>query len=401
MSVSTTTSVTSAHHAVQHPESDGGAHDFSSDDGLFNLETPDAARDALPTHSLASFLQSGWWPQCHLPVHEAGCLQGQLLYQRFYASELMKKKNPRPGLQLFVPDMANYPSAPWFGGRGSTTANTCLKDRIFSTVLRRFRHPTGGRHASGGYRTEDEGEIADGQPVGRPKSTSPTVSVSLAHTVYSHASVLLLDDVLFAVDAQTAYHLYHQCLQEDIMKGHTVLLVSHHVHLCTPGAAYIVTLDNGRLLYSGTYDGFQSSGAMGGLVQSIETAREDEKKEKVIEEADVPLKTDSVSSSTDSSATVAATPAKARKPPRKLIEDEKRAVGHIGHDIWEFKDLTKHLKKMMVLSVLPTFSTNVSLLEAVLFTHIRFHNTLSCGRILNRFGKDFKGTDSNLSDNFG
>ncbi|KIY52609.1 hypothetical protein FISHEDRAFT_69710 [Fistulina hepatica ATCC 64428] len=301
------------------------------------------------------------------------------------------------------------PLPPWFGGRGSTTANTRLKDRVFSTVLRRFRHPTGGRHASGGYHTEDEGEIAD-----VVDASGPTVSVSLARAVYSRASVLLLDNVLSAVDAQTAYHLYHRCLQEDIMKGCTVLLVSHHVHLCTPGAAYIVALDNGRLLYSGAYDGFQSSGAMGGLVQSIETAREDEKKEKVIEEADVPLKMDSVSSSTDSSATVAATPAKARKPPRKLVEDEKRAVGHIGHDIWEFKDLIKHLEKsgspmyyigvyalMMVLSVLPTFSTNVSLLEAVLFAHIRFHDTLSRGRILNRFGKDFEGIDSNLSDNFG
>ncbi|KIY52107.1 hypothetical protein FISHEDRAFT_70066 [Fistulina hepatica ATCC 64428] len=235
-----TTSVTSAHHAIQHPESDGSAHDFSSDDGLFNLETLDAARDALPTHSLASFSQS-------------------------------------------VVDVSGL-----------------------------------------------------------------TVSVSLAHAVYSRASVLLLDDVLSAVDAQTAYHLYHQCLQEDIMKGRTVLLVLYHVHLCTPGAAYIVALDNGHQLYSGAYDGFQSSGAMGGLVQSIETAREDEKKEKVIEEADVPLKTDSVSSSTDSSATVAATPAKARKPPCKLVEDEKRAVGHISHDIWEFKDLTKHLEKVLV-----------------------------------------------------
>ncbi|KIY48115.1 hypothetical protein FISHEDRAFT_73936 [Fistulina hepatica ATCC 64428] len=132
------------------------------------------------------------------------------------------------------------------------------------------------------------------------------------------------------------------------MKGCTVLLVSHHVQLCTLGATYIVALDNGCLLYSGAYDGFQSLGAMGGLVQSIETAREDEKKEKVIKEADIPLKMDSVSSSSDSSATVAATSAKVRKPPHKLVEDEKHAVGHIGHDIWEFKDLSKHLEKIWV-----------------------------------------------------
>lgn len=63
------------------------------------------------------------------------------------------------------------------------------------------------------------------------------------------------------------------------------------------------------------------------------------------------------------------------------------------------------------------------LLEAVLFANIRFHDTVSRGRLLNRFGKDFEGLpespfcivfshqqfflnmrtgiDSSLSDNFG
>jgi len=41
------------------------------------------------------------------------------------------------------------------------------------------------------------------------------------------------------------------------------------------------------------------------------------------------------------------------------------------------------------------------LLETVLFTNIRFHDTISRGRLLNRFGKDFEGIDSSLSDNFG
>jgi hypothetical protein len=59
------------------------------------------------------------------------------------------------------------------------------------------------------------------------------------------------------------------------------------------------------------------------------------------------------------------------------------------------------------------------LLESVLFADIRFHDTVSRGRLLNRFGKDFEGwfrfksilklilllliigIDSNLSDDFG
>ena len=59
------------------------------------------------------------------------------------------------------------------------------------------------------------------------------------------------------------------------------------------------------------------------------------------------------------------------------------------------------------------------LLEGVLFANIRFHDTVSRGRLLNRFGKDFEGAsyavsmftdifsysftgiDSSLPDNFG
>ncbi|KAJ3535457.1 hypothetical protein NM688_g6972 [Phlebia brevispora] len=41
------------------------------------------------------------------------------------------------------------------------------------------------------------------------------------------------------------------------------------------------------------------------------------------------------------------------------------------------------------------------LLEGVLFANIRFHDTVSRGRVLNRFGKDFEGVDSTLPDNFG
>ena len=36
------------------------------------------------------------------------------------------------------------------------------------------------------------------------------------------------------------------------------------------------------------------------------------------------------------------------------------------------------------------------LLETVLFANIRFHDTVSRGRLLNRFGKDFEGHSSSV-----
>lgn len=49
-----------------------------------------------------------------------------------------------------------------FGGLGSTTVNTKLKDHVFSTIMRRFQRRRGGRW-HGGVRTEDEGDIADAE----------------------------------------------------------------------------------------------------------------------------------------------------------------------------------------------------------------------------------------------
>ena len=183
-------------------------------------------------------------------------------------------------------------------------------------------------------------------------------SVSLARAVYSRASILLLDDVLSAgmlssyslfiiylsqsiVDAHTAHHLYHECLKGELMQGRTVILVSHHVRLCAPGASYIIALDNGRVLFEGSKEGFYSSDIMKTLVQSTESSGEmDDKEGEVIlekgeetvlaEELDLPSETSSTVAPSTSASIKAS-----KKPARKLVEEEKRAVGRIGRDIWE------------------------------------------------------------------
>jgi ABC-type glutathione transport system ATPase component len=183
-------------------------------------------------------------------------------------------------------------------------------------------------------------------------------SVSLARAVYSRASILLLDDVLSAgtlssyllliiyllqsiVDAHTAHHLYHECLKGELMQGRTIILASHHVQLCAPGASYIAALDNGRVLFEGSKEDFYSSGIMKTLVQSTESSGESDDKEGKVslekevetvlaEEYDPPSET----SSTVASSTPASMKAN-KKPARKLVEEEKRAVGRIGRNIWE------------------------------------------------------------------
>ncbi|KAJ7255868.1 multidrug resistance-associated ABC transporter [Mycena haematopus] len=301
----------------------------------------------------------------------------------------------------------------------------------------------------------DEAEIGER---GVNLSGGQKARVSLARAVYSRASILLLDDVLSAVDAHTAHHLYHSCLRGELMQGRTVILVSHHVQLCTPGAAYVVTLDNGRVLFQGTRDDFQSSGVMSGLVQST-TAKEEEQTEIAIEDA-MPTAQQTGNGSESHVPPPAASAKEKSDGPRKLIEEEARAVGRVAKDVWvtyfkacggfgywslflaifvvaalgpvlengwvsywsrgdQAHSAVYYIAVYAILTtvglilstlrwlVLYTGSIHAStvlykrLLEAVLFAKIRFHDTVSRGRVLNRFGKDFEGIDSSLSDNFG
>ncbi|EPQ52340.1 multidrug resistance-associated ABC transporter [Gloeophyllum trabeum ATCC 11539] len=317
----------------------------------------------------------------------------------------------------------------------------------------------------------DEAEIGER---GVNLSGGQKARVSLARAVYSRASILLLDDVLSAVDAHTAHHLYHECLTGELMRGRTVILVSHHVQLCAPGASFIVTLDNGRVLYQGNYEDFRTSGALSTLVQSNTAAPSEDKEEAAVATIEEEIEEKHAQSRfltelTSETSSMAATNTESegkvakKKSPRKLVEEEKRAVGRIGRNIWATyaKACGDHwywilfCLALLLATVSPVFENSwlqiwsgtaqsgdarspvfyisvyaavtaaglvlttvrwfvlyhgsvrastilyKRLLEAVLFADIRFHDTVSRGRLLNRFGKDFESIDSSLPDNLG
>jgi ABC-type glutathione transport system ATPase component len=135
------------------------------------------------------------------------------------------------------------------------------------------------------------------------------------------------------------------------MRGRTVILVSHHVQLCAPGASCIVALENGRVLYKGDRDGFQSSGVMQSLTHSGAVESTGDEGEAVVRETNEELllgeKDDGGGSSTPNTeipsendplggvTSVDENPAQKKKGPRKLVEEEAREVGRIGRKVWE------------------------------------------------------------------
>ncbi|KAL5480838.1 hypothetical protein ACEPAI_9778 [Sanghuangporus weigelae] len=302
--------------------------------------------------------------------------------------------------------------------------------------------------------------------------------ISLARAIYSRASVLLLDDVLSAVDVHTAHHLFHECLRGELVHGRTIILVSHHVQLCVEGAEYVVALDNGRTWFSGKPEDFKSSGVIDQLIQNGHVVTPEGVNKGKVENGfpfnssssmaiDAPAKAGKITSDSKPKhppLTKKASSLSENKTPRKLVEEEKRAVGNIGKDVWKsyfsvvggvlywiifafsiilaaagpvaengwlsywsrlvqnHSDTRSALHYISIYAlitlvglvnstlrwtVLYNGSINASaaiykkLFESVLFAPIRFHDTTSRGRLLNRFGKDMEVIDSSLPGDFG
>ncbi|KAJ2808062.1 hypothetical protein H4R20_001018 [Coemansia guatemalensis] len=85
--------------------------------------------------------------------------------------------------------------------------------------------------------------------------------VALARAIYSSRQKLLIDDCLSAVDAQTGRHILHSCLRskDEIMRGRTCLLVTHHMAMCLQHSEYVVLMEGGRIIFQGTPDEARSS----------------------------------------------------------------------------------------------------------------------------------------------
>ncbi|KAH8825289.1 multidrug resistance-associated ABC transporter [Flagelloscypha sp. PMI_526] len=304
----------------------------------------------------------------------------------------------------------------------------------------------------------EDGDQAEIGERGINLSGGQKARVSLARAVYS----LLLDDVLSAVDAHTANHLFSKCLKGDLMTGRTIILVSHHIQLCAPGASYVVVLDNGRTSFAGEGSAFVDSPVMKSLSKTQDEGLEEQETN---DEPTLGAPEATIENLAEKEATGAENGnAKEKKTPRKYTPDEERAVGRVARSVYqlyltslggmrywitftvvyglaaispiaatswlrywsdlslrgeEVHDVSYYLGiyaaisligvtveclRFLVLyegSIVASKSLYKKLLEAILFANIRFHDTVSRGRVLNRFGKDFEGIDDSLANNIG
>ncbi|KAK4047906.1 hypothetical protein OIV83_005089 [Microbotryomycetes sp. JL201] len=254
----------------------------------------------------------------------------------------------KPGLAAFVPQSAWLQNA-------SVRANIC-----FGLPFRQERYQAVLQACSlvSDLAILEDGDQTEIGEKGINLSGGQKARVSLARAVYSRASVLLLDDILAAVDAHTASVIYNQCLKGPLLKGRTIILVSHQVQMCAPGSKYVVNLENGRVKYAGGSQEFLESGGFRNA-EDDEEPIENNVKAANVKAANVkaaPVKprnkqlanlvAESAAASETSSASETESDSEAeedpdinknekeRKNPRKLIDDEQKAVGAVKWDVW-------------------------------------------------------------------
>ncbi|KAJ2929240.1 hypothetical protein H1R20_g7856, partial [Candolleomyces eurysporus] len=116
----------------------------------------------------------------------------------------------------------------------------------------------------------DAGDMTEIGEKGITLSGGQRARVALARALYSRAKVLLLDDPLAAVDMHTAQHIVKNCFSGPLSEGRTIILVTHHITLCVPSAAYLVELKEGKILHQGTTEELRSRGLLKAIVEEEE-----------------------------------------------------------------------------------------------------------------------------------
>lgn len=209
---------------------------------------------------------------------ETTLLKGKFFMPDDKANRELCTVDPATGLSDTV---AYCAQTPWLVGasiRENITFGTAYDEVRYQAVV----------HACALERDFEIFDLGDATEVGEKGTTcsgGQKARIALARALYSSAKTIILDDVISAVDAQTARHIYVHVLQGPLMQGRTCILVTHAVSLVVPAAAFVVQLDDGHVTASGTPAELVASGSLT-IVEELHTPPPEEVKAKVEASAD-------------------------------------------------------------------------------------------------------------------
>ncbi|KAJ6508401.1 P-loop containing nucleoside triphosphate hydrolase protein [Mycena sanguinolenta] len=121
------------------------------------------------------------------------------------------------------------------------------------------------------FQAGDQTEVGE---KGLTLSGGQKARLTLARAVYSKARILLLDDVLAALEkvfisfVHTAQWIVEKCLGGDLIQNRTVILVTHNVALTRPIADFVVSFGaDGRIRSQGTISDLTKRGSLAAQIR--------------------------------------------------------------------------------------------------------------------------------------
>ncbi|KZV63334.1 P-loop containing nucleoside triphosphate hydrolase protein [Peniophora sp. CONT] len=201
-----------------------------------------------------------------------------------------------------------------YAAQESWVQNETIRDNILfgapydEVRYKKVIHQCGLKRDLSLFEAGDKTEVGE---KGLTLSGGQKARVTLARAIYSSADILLLDDVLAALDVHTAKWIVDKCFKGDLVRGRTVLLVTHNVALAGSIADYVIAFGNdGAIAARGSYKEVLAKDK--GLAQ--EAAQEEEILAKADEEIEEPEDLNEPESKADG----------------KLIVKEEVAEGHVS-----------------------------------------------------------------------
>ncbi|KAJ6603499.1 P-loop containing nucleoside triphosphate hydrolase protein [Mycena vulgaris] len=115
------------------------------------------------------------------------------------------------------------------------------------------------------FQAGDQTEVGE---KGLTLSGGAKARLTLARAIYSNASILLLDDVLAALDVHTAQWIVEKCFGGDLIENRTVILVTHNVALTRPIADFVVTFgSDGKARSQGSVSEIAKRGSLAAQIR--------------------------------------------------------------------------------------------------------------------------------------
>lgn len=132
-----------------------------------------------------------------------------------------------------------------------------------------------------------EGDLTSAGPAGSSLSGGQKWRVALARALYSPAEIVLLDDILSAVDAPIARFICEHTLKNELQSGRTIILATNHAEYCSGLLRYQISLENGsatvKSLPIATQSQLVTEDIMSGDIENTEGSESAEGREKDVE----------------------------------------------------------------------------------------------------------------------